>query len=70
MEKTESIYLQQQVNDLSQRLQVLEQQVAKVLEAQTESQSHLEFLKKQSELRVKEQEIQAKRARLALPRLP
>jgi lipid II:glycine glycyltransferase (peptidoglycan interpeptide bridge formation enzyme) len=70
MEKTESVDLQQQVNDLSQRLQVLEHQVAKVLEAQVESQSHLEFLKKQSELRVKEQEIQAKRARLALPRLP
>ncbi len=70
MEKTEFIYLQQQVKDLSQRLQVLEQQVAKVLEAQTVSQSHLELLKKQSELRAKEQEIQAKRARLALPRLP
>ncbi|MBV8883303.1 MAG: hypothetical protein JO235_04795 [Chroococcidiopsidaceae cyanobacterium CP_BM_RX_35] len=70
MEKTESVYLQQQVNDLSLRLKVLEQQMTRVLETQAECQSHIEFLKRQSELRIKEQELQAKRARLALPRLP
>ena len=67
---TESITLQQQVNELSQLVQVLQQQMAQVLEAQASFQAQIEFLEKQSELRIKEQEIQAKRARLALPRLP
>ncbi|MBV9386356.1 MAG: hypothetical protein JOZ78_08010 [Chroococcidiopsidaceae cyanobacterium CP_BM_ER_R8_30] len=69
METTDS-YLQQQVNDLSLSLKVLEQQMTRVLETQAECQSHLEFLKRQSELRTKEQELQAKRAKLALPQLP
>ena len=67
---TESITLQPQVNELSQLVQVLQQQMAQVLAAQASFQSQIEFLEKQSELRIKEQEIQAKRARLALPRLP
>ncbi len=67
---TESVTLQQRVNELSQLVQVLQQQMAQVLAAQASFQSQIELLEKQSELRIKEQEIQAKRARLALPRLP
>lgn len=69
METTESIALQQQVNELSQRIQVLEQLLAQVIDAQTNSQLQIELLQKQSHLSIKEQEIQAKRARIALPRL-
>jgi len=68
--ETESIYLQRQVDELSQRVQVLERQMAQILANQSESQFHLDLLKKQSDLRNKEQEIQTKRAKLALPRLP
>jgi len=69
MENIESIALQQQVNDLSERVRVLQQQMAQVIDAQASCQSRIELLEKQSELRTKEQEIQTKRARLALPQL-
>jgi flagellar biosynthesis/type III secretory pathway ATPase len=69
METTESIALQQQVSELSQRVQVLEQLLAQVIDAQANTQSQIELLQKQSELKIKEQEIQAKRARIALPQL-
>lgn len=67
--ETESIYLQQQVDELSQRVQILERQMAQILANQSEYQFHLDLLKKQSDLRNKEQ-MQTKRAKLALPRLP
>ena len=69
METTESIALQQQVSELTQRVQVLEQLLAQVIDAQANTQSQIELLQKQSELKIKEQEIQAKRARIALPQL-
>lgn len=61
MENTDS--LQQQVNQLSQRLQLLEQQMAQVLQAQANSQSQIELEKVKSDLRRQEKEDDARRAR-------
>jgi prefoldin subunit 5 len=44
MENIESIALQQQVNDLSERVRVLQQQMAQVIDAQASCQSRIELL--------------------------
>jgi len=63
MESTDS--LQQQVNELTQRVQVLEQQRAQDSQAQANGQSQIELEKVNSDLRRKEKEEDAKRARQA-----
>ncbi len=63
MENTD--FLQQQVDELSQRVQVLEQQMAQVLQAQAHGQSQIELEKVKSDLRKQEKEDDANRAREA-----
>ena len=66
MENTD--FLQQQVNELSQRVQVLEQQIAQVLKAQANGQSQIELEKVKSDLRRQEKENDAQRARATFHR--